>query len=84
VLLGAMDDAYDIAQRMVTHRGHVRRVLNISIMPIWLPELVAFRRDPRFHEFTVRLGLHEYWKANGPPDGYALQDGRLVERVENG
>jgi len=57
-----------------------------NIMPIWLPDLVAFRRDPRFDEFSVRLGLHEYWKANGPPDGYALRDGRLVahERTRGG
>jgi len=69
---------------MVKDLGHVRRVSNI--MPIWLPDLVAFRRDPRFDEFTVRLGLHEYWKANGPPDGYALRDGRLVahERTRGG
>jgi hypothetical protein len=89
LLFGAMDDAYDIAQRLVTHLERARRLLNVNLMPIWLPDLGAFRRDPRFHEFTARLGLHAYWKANGPPDGYALQDGRLVarqgpERMENG
>jgi hypothetical protein len=89
VLLGAMDDAYDSAQRLVTHLERARRLLNVNVMPIWLPDLVAFRCDPRFHEFTARLGLHAYWKANGPSDGYALQDGRLVatsgaEPMENG
>jgi tetratricopeptide (TPR) repeat protein len=80
VLLGAMDDAYGIAQRFVTHFEQVQYLSNITLMPIWLPELVAFRRDPRFHQFTTRLGLPDYWKASGPPDGYTLQDGRLVER----
>jgi len=80
VLLGAMDDAYEIAQRFVAHFEHARRLSNVTLMPLWLPDLVAFRRDPRFQEFTARLGLLEYWKAYGPPDGYALQDGRLVER----
>ena len=84
VLLGAMDEAYEIAQRFVTNFEQTRHLSNITLMPVWLPELVAFRRDPRFHEFTVRLGLPEYWKAMGPPDGYALRDGRLVERVKNG
>jgi TolB-like protein/tetratricopeptide (TPR) repeat protein len=78
VLLGAMDDAYEIAQRFVTQFEHARHLSNITLMPVWLPELAAFRGDPRFHEFTARLGLHEYWKANGPPDGYALHDGHLV------
>jgi len=84
VLLGSMDDAYAIAQRLIAQLEGARHLTNINIMPIWLPELVAFRRDRRFHEFTVGLGLFEYWKVHGPPDGYALKDGRLVERVENG
>ena len=46
----------------------------------WMPELAPFRRDPRFHEFTARLGLQKYWEAKGPPDGYLLEKGRLVER----
>jgi TolB-like protein len=83
VLLGAMDDAYEIAMSYVTNFEQAGRLSNITLMPLWLPELVAFRRDPRFHEFTGRLGLPEYWTVNGPPDGYGLQNGRLVERPGN-
>jgi len=78
VLLGSLDDAYAIAERLLSQFERTRHMANINLMPLWLPDLVAFRRDPRFHQFTVRLGFFEYWKAHGPPDGYALQDGRLV------
>ena len=80
VLLGAIDDAYAIAGRVVGQLERSGRLISINLPAIWKPDLVAFRRDPRFHEFTARLGLPEYWKAHGPPDGYTLQDGRLVER----
>ena len=84
-LLDAMDDAYAIAERIVRQLERSERLITINLPAIWKPDLVAFRRDPRFHEFTNRLGLPEYWNANGPPDGYASKDGRLVEleRVEN-
>ena len=85
VLLGAIDDAYAIAGRIVRQLERSERLITINLPAIWKPDLVAFRRDPRFQEFTARLGLPEYWKVHGPPDGYTLQDGRLVEleRVEN-
>jgi len=56
------------------------RLTTINLPPVWLPELAAFRRDARFQEFVAGLNLMEYWKANGPPDGYLLEHGHLVER----
>ena len=78
-LLGAMDDAYAIAGGVVKQLERSERLITINLPAIWKPDLVAFRRDARFHDFTARLGLPEYWKANGPPDGYTLQGERLVE-----
>jgi TolB-like protein/Tfp pilus assembly protein PilF len=80
VLLGALDDAYVIARRIARQLEHGGHLIVLNLPPVWLPELAPFRRDPRFHEFSDRLGFFEYWKARGPPDGYALQNGRLVER----
>ena len=77
-MLGALDDAFQIGERMlaVFERTGILNAVNLS--PLWLPELRAFRLDPRFGDFTRRLGLIDYWKQQGPPDQGALQDGRLV------
>ena len=65
--LGAVDVAYDVvfaalakdpsalATRWDTH--------------VWGAESAAFRRDPRFGELAQRLGLLDYWKQYGFPDG---------------
>jgi hypothetical protein len=39
-----------------------------------------FRQDPRFHAFAERLNLVEYWKVYGPPDGCALEKGKIACR----
>jgi TolB-like protein/Tfp pilus assembly protein PilF len=50
-----------------------------SNFPGWfLPELRAFRRDPRFQAFQTRFGMMEYWQKYGPPDDCNLKDGRLM------
>ena len=79
-LLGAIDEAYGIARRLVGQLQRTGRLTTINLPPVWLPELAAFRRDARFQEFVAGLNLMEYWKANGPPDGYLLEHGHLVER----
>ena len=33
------------------------------------PEGAAFRKDPRFAELARRIGIVEYWKQYGFPDG---------------
>ena len=35
----------------------------------WTPEGAAFRRDPRFAELATRVGMVDYWKQYGFPDG---------------
>jgi hypothetical protein len=51
-LLGAMDDAHAIAGRIATRLKRTGRLVILNLPPLWLPELAAFRRDPRFHELT--------------------------------
>ncbi len=35
----------------------------------WTADAEAFRKDPRFLELATRLGLTDYWKQYGYPDG---------------
>jgi TolB-like protein/tetratricopeptide (TPR) repeat protein len=65
--LGAVDQAYDVANRALDEfvrddwYGGPWTVL-------WLPDMRAFRKDPRFQAFATRLKLIDYWKQYGPPD----------------
>ena len=81
-LLGATDDAHAVARRIVARFERTGRLVSLNLPPIWLPELAAFRRDPRFHEFITGLGFIEYWKSTSPPDGYVLERGRLLARSD--
>jgi hypothetical protein len=36
---------------------------------VWMQEGAAFRRDPRFADFAGRIGMVDYWKQYGFPDG---------------
>ena len=76
--LGAMDDAHETAQEIVRNfrRTGILNVLNLS--PLWMPELLAFRRDERFQGFARELGLMDYWRERGPPDGCELKGERLL------
>jgi TolB-like protein/Tfp pilus assembly protein PilF len=40
-----------------------------DVMHLWTPEARALRRDPRFPALVERLGLVDYWKQYGYPDG---------------
>jgi TolB-like protein len=76
--LGALDDAYQVAQEIARNfrRTGILNVLNLS--PLWMPELLAFRRDERFQDFAGELGLMDYWRERGPPEGWELTGGRLL------
>jgi TolB-like protein len=76
--LGALDDAHDTAQEIVNSfkRTGILNVLNLS--PLWMPELLAFRRDARFLNFARELGLIDYWRERGPPGGCELKGERLL------
>jgi TolB-like protein/cytochrome c-type biogenesis protein CcmH/NrfG len=40
-----------------------------DVMHLWTPEARALRRDPRFAALVERLGMVDYWKQYGYPDG---------------
>jgi adenylate cyclase len=46
--------------------------------PLWVAEMLPFRRDARFEAFADRIGLLEYWRQHGPPESFELLDGRLI------
>jgi hypothetical protein len=77
--LGALDLAYELANA-VLHRFETTGWLPswIHVATCWLPDMRPLRQDPRFQDFVTRLGLMEYWKQFGPPDGCDLKDGKLI------
>src|SRR5262249_20878193 len=76
--LGALDDAHETAQA-ITRRYKRTGILNVlNLIPLWMPELLAFRRDTRFQTFARDLGFIDYWRERGPPDGCELQGERLL------
>lgn len=76
-LLGAMDQAHDLASAVLDECARDETV-GSAWESLWMPEMRAFRTHPRFHEFATRLGLFEYWAEYGPPDGHELKNGRLI------
>lgn len=44
-------------------------VHTLSLQSLWSPDARRFRSDPRFSEFAQRIGLVDYWKQYGYPDG---------------
>jgi len=45
---------------------------------MWSPEWAAVRRDPRLGELARRIGMLDYWKQYGFPDGCSPGDGAEV------
>ena len=75
--VGAVDVVYDILFQALegdrSSLGHGTEIMNT-----WSAESAAFRRDPRFPEFTRRVGLLDYWKQYGFPDGCRAGDGDVA------
>jgi TolB-like protein len=65
--LGEIDLAFDILLAALDEdpKAWVRWDLNKA----WGPQGKAFRSHPRFGELTRRMGLQDYWKQYGYPDG---------------
>jgi hypothetical protein len=69
VRLGDMDLAYLAATRGLDHFERQGAVpFQNYLAPMWIPELLPFRQDPRFASFAARLRLPAYWERHGPPD----------------
>ncbi len=79
VSLGDIDLGYEIGNRALDDYQRQQAIPVDSFVPqLWVTEMRAFRRDPRFHEFAgERLKLMDIWKEQGPPDGCEIRQGRL-------
>ena len=51
-----------------------------TTMNLWLPELAPLRREPGFVTAMQRIGLVDYWLANGMPDLCEQRSGQIVCR----
>ena len=70
--LGAVDLAYSLLFAQLDKDPNAWQRWDLSIA--WGPEGAAFRRDPRFGELAQRMGLVDYWKQYGYPDGCRAGD----------
>ena len=71
--LGAIDVAYEILLAELEKDPKAwARGWDVSIA--WGPAGAAFRRDPRFGDLAQRMGLVDYWKQYGYPDGCRAGD----------
>ena len=78
-MLGELDRAYGFAERVV--RQHLpQQTLSLFLPWLWLPELLSFRKDPRFQELVRGFGLIDYWQQYGPPDECDLRGDQLICR----
>jgi TolB-like protein/Tfp pilus assembly protein PilF len=76
-IAGDLDEAYAVGNRALDEAAQSGSI-GSSWAVIWFPSMRPFRQDPRFQAFVERLNLFEYWKVYGPPDGCALEDGKLT------
>ncbi|MFC4314992.1 winged helix-turn-helix domain-containing protein [Steroidobacter flavus] len=71
-MLRAIDDAHDVAQRLIDRLASQGTIGN-GWGILWTKEMHAFRASPRFQPLLSRLGLLGYWRQYGPPDNYVLR-----------
>ena len=76
-IAGDLDEAYAVGNRALDEAARSGSV-GTSWGVIWFPSMLPFRKDPRFQAFVERLGLPEYWEVYGPPDGCALDHGKIA------
>jgi DNA-binding winged helix-turn-helix (wHTH) protein len=77
-MLGALDDAFALTSGTLDILAK-RGIVGLRWGVLWIPEMLPFRRDPRFRDIVARIGFMDYWERHGPPDGYALE-GRGPDR----
>ena len=80
VMLGAIDEAYDLADGYLKEFGEAGTGSGAAWSFLWLPEMRAFRVDPRFQTFAERLNLLAYWEQHGSPDTCDLKARKLTCR----
>jgi TolB-like protein/Flp pilus assembly protein TadD len=75
--LGQTDLVYDIMFESLD-RDRMAWVHNWDIMNTWADESAGFRHDPRFQSLVRRMGLVDYWKQYGFPDGCRAGNGQAA------
>ncbi len=75
-MLGAVDAAHDVAERLLERLASQGTIGN-GWGILWRKEMREFRASPRFQDLLSRLGLIGYWRQYGPPDNYVLRGERL-------
>jgi TolB-like protein len=71
--LGAIDEVYRMLFASLDD-GPTSWASRWDLNHAWGPEGAAFRKDARFGELVQRLGLVDYWKQYGFPDGCRAGD----------
>jgi TolB-like protein len=71
--LGAIDVAYEIFLAEL-EKNPKAWVSGWDAGIAWGPDGAPFRRDPRFGQLAQRMGLVDYWKQYGYPDGCRAGD----------
>jgi tetratricopeptide (TPR) repeat protein len=66
--LGAVDEAYRIMSETLDE-NRLAWMQEWGLAMAWSEEGAAMRRDPRFGQLAERVGLLDYWKQYGFPDG---------------
>lgn len=66
--LGRPDLAFGLMEESL-ERDRLAWVHSWDVMHAWSPESAPFRNDPRFARIAERIGLVDYWKQYGYPDG---------------
>jgi hypothetical protein len=79
--VGALDEAYELANAALDQSGRLGSAgLGGWSVLLWIPEMRAFRNDPRFQSLVRRMNMIDYWQQYGPPDDCDLKDGKLTCR----
>jgi TolB-like protein len=68
IQLGDLDTAYRVMFESLD-RDRLAWLHDWDLMHAWSADSAAMRRDPRFGELAERIGLVDYWKQYGFPDG---------------
>jgi hypothetical protein len=75
VVFGDLDLAYLVGKCTLDHFDAEGAAAVTAFIPqLWIPELRAFRQDPRFRTLATRLCLPLYWQRYGVPDDYDIRE----------
>lgn len=76
--LGSVEDSLQAGEMLRAQFGS--EMVTNGWSWLWSVDMRPVRRDPRFAQFVAHLGMVDYWKKYGPPDGCELRDGKLACR----